>query len=488
MPYIPTALALIFFSLFCHAEQSLLILQTTDIHSAIFDEDSKDHASWIRMSSTIKHLRKQHGENNTLLIDCGDTIQGSISASLNRGDDAIKMLNHLNYDAWVPGNHELDFGSQRFLELCKQTQIPVLSGNFEFIPKEDFDFQAYRIYKRAGKKILVIGMQASFLHYWSTGSQFSNCRVWSAKTELMKIMPQVLQEEADLIILALHQGLAFRDDRKVNEVLEIAKLFPEIHLILGGHTHREFPAELISNGVLYIQAGAHAQSLAQIKVSFQKNMAPKIYSELIKVNNETPIDQDALQLVQATQIQLQKHLAEDIVHLDKDLKAGKVGVNCQISHLIGRAILKASDADIAIHGRLSSISLRKGPVGERELFEIIPYENDLFTVEVSPCELTQIMQEQMNYQKSYSFNAPINFSYNTKKQLITLRAKLQHKKKLVLCINSRVAASGGKRFPILKKIIDQDDAKLTELPIKTREAVRQQLRQAIPNFEQTLIL
>ena len=172
------------------------------------------------------------------------------------------MLNHLNYDAWVPGNHELDFGTRRFHELCKKTNIPVLSGNFEFTPKDAFQFQKYKVYQRANKKIIVIGMQASFLNYWSTGSQFSNCRVWSAKEELVKIMPKVLAENADLIILALHQGLAFRDSRKVNEVLEIAKLFPEIHLILGGHTHRDFPAQVLSNGVVYIQAGAHARSLS----------------------------------------------------------------------------------------------------------------------------------------------------------------------------------------------------------------------------------
>ncbi|MDD7987052.1 bifunctional UDP-sugar hydrolase/5'-nucleotidase [Lentisphaera marina] len=487
MPYIYTAFISIFFSLFCHAEQSLVILQTTDIHSAIFDEDSKDSASWLRMSSKIKDLRQGYGAENTLLIDCGDTIQGSLSASISRGEDAITILNHLNYDAWVPGNHELDFGSHRFLELCKQTQIPVLSANFEFIPKDAFEFQAFRSYQRAGKKIIVIGMQASFLHYWSTGSQFSNCRVWSAKSELMKIMPTILEQDADLIILALHQGLAFRDDRKVNEVLEIAKLFPEIHLILGGHTHREFPAELISNGVLYTQAGAHAKSLAKINIEFPKNSPPVIQPELIGINQNTALDPVALRLVQKTHRELTTQLTYPITHLESDLKAAKVGVNCRISHLIGHAILKASSADIAIHGRLSSSSLKKGPVGERELFGIIPYENDLFTAQVSVEELKLVMNEQMNFQKSYSFNAPVNFSYNHLEQSITLKPELRNKEKLTLCINSRVAASGGKRFPVLKNIISQPSAQLKELPIKTRDAVRQQLQRGVPNFEATLI-
>ena len=71
------------------------------------------------MSSEIKKLRESTWKENTLLIDCGDTIQGCLSGTISRGAAAIKMINHLNYDAWVPGNHELDFGSERFLKLCK---------------------------------------------------------------------------------------------------------------------------------------------------------------------------------------------------------------------------------------------------------------------------------------------------------------------------------------------------------------------------------
>ncbi|WDE98781.1 bifunctional UDP-sugar hydrolase/5'-nucleotidase [Lentisphaera profundi] len=488
MPYIHSAFIMIFLSLFCHAEQSLLILQSTDIHSNVFAEDSNHKANWLRMSSKINELRTQQGRSNTLLIDCGDTIQGSLSASLTRGAAAIKMLNYQDYDAWIPGNHELDFGSARFLELCKQSTIPVLSANFEFIPKKAFHFKPYLTYKRANKKIIVIGMQASFLEYWSTGSQFSNCRVWSAKEALAQIMPNIIKEKADLIILALHQGIAFRDDRKVNEVLDIAKLYPEINLILGGHTHREHAAYLSRSGVFYTQAGAHTEHLAKIIVNFSKKNPLKISSELIKIDHNTPIDAKAQELMKNIHQDLKQHLAKPITTLSKDLRAAKIGLNCEITHLIGHAVINASDADIAIHGRLSSKSLKQGPIGERELFDIIPYENDLFTVKVSPSELLQIMQEQMSYYKSYSFNAPINFTYDQKNDTIILKTKDLHKDKLSLCINSRVAASGGNRFPVLKTIISQASAKLTELPIKTRDAVRNQLKMKLPTFEKTLIL
>ena len=93
----------------------------------------------------------------------------------------------------------------------------------------------------------------------------------------------------------------------------------------------------------------------------------------------------------------------------------------------------------------------------------------------------------MQFQKNYSFNAPYNFTYHTILQNITLPKELQGRDKLTLCINSRVAAGGGKRFPRLKEIISAPSANLTELAIKTRDAVRLQLKSPILPFRKTLL-
>ena len=389
-------------------------------------------------------------------------------------------------DAWVPGNHELDFGSERFLELCKNTRIPILSGNFKFIPKEAFPLPAYKIYYRANKKVAVIGMQSGFLHHWSTGSQFSNCQVFPAKGVLQTTLPKILAKKPDFIILALHQGLTFNDTRGVNEVAEIAKIFPEIDLILGGHTHREIPGYLNRSKVLYVQAGSSSEHLGMIRIKFEHNQK-LISSKLLQIDAEIPIDQEAAKLMKPWREKLISYKEKTVANLESALKAGKPGINCRVSAMIGEAILNASEADIALHGRLSNKSFKKGSVSEKELFEIIPYENDLFTVEVSPNQLIIIMQEQMQFQKHYSFNAPYNFTYNSMTQNIMLPKELQKNDKLLLCINSRVAAGGGKRFPKLKKIISTSSANLTELPIKTRDAVRLQLQKPQLPFRKTLL-
>ncbi len=96
------------------------ILQTTDVHSFIEHSDNPQEGGWLRLATMIKQHRQKE---DCLLIDCGDTIQGSLSAIASRGEAAVEMLNYLKYDFWVPGNHELDFGIPRYVELLDKDTI-----------------------------------------------------------------------------------------------------------------------------------------------------------------------------------------------------------------------------------------------------------------------------------------------------------------------------------------------------------------------------
>ncbi len=68
-----------------------------------------------RMYTKIQEIRKN--EKNSLLINTGDTIQGSAEALFTRGDALIEVLNHFKIDVYTPGNWEFVYGTERFLEL-----------------------------------------------------------------------------------------------------------------------------------------------------------------------------------------------------------------------------------------------------------------------------------------------------------------------------------------------------------------------------------
>jgi 2',3'-cyclic-nucleotide 2'-phosphodiesterase (5'-nucleotidase family) len=448
------------------------ILQTTDIHSFIEHGDLPGEGGWLRLATMIK---KHRAQEECLLIDCGDTIQGSLSALASRGAAAIDMLNHLKYDFWVPGNHELDFGIPRLLELLEITEVPILSGNFKITGVKPHSFKPWKMVEKKGARICVIGMQASFLRHWFKGGDFENYQIAKAFAVLEKEMPKILAQKPHAIILALHQGFLFRELRGVNEISQITKRFPEIDLILGGHTHQLHSGRNLS-GVYYSQAAFHASHLGVIdlQIDLQKHQVINIKSGLEKATADIPKDLDADKVYDKWRRLVAKFSTEVTVKLKSPIKSrGRPGRNCAISAVIARSIQEASGADFALHGKFTSGNLPKS-VTEKALFKIIPYENNIYILTLTRQQLEKMMREQMNYFKSRSFNGPEGFQVKVNKVTGQMTELILPEKKALytLAVNSRVASGGGGRFLWLKSEIEAGRIPSREVPVNTRKALK----------------
>ena len=82
------------------AQTELTVMHSTDLHAHTHN--------WLKMASCIKEQRRKLGEK-LILLDCGDSIQGTPEGWLSKGKVALPFLNQLSYDAWIRGNHELYF-------------------------------------------------------------------------------------------------------------------------------------------------------------------------------------------------------------------------------------------------------------------------------------------------------------------------------------------------------------------------------------------
>ncbi|MCM8537897.1 MAG: bifunctional metallophosphatase/5'-nucleotidase [Lentisphaeraceae bacterium] len=478
--------SLIFISSGYGEEKKLKILHTTDVHCQIHNHKG----GWLKLAGAVNELRNEWGEDNCLLIDCGDTIQGSIEAVATRGEVAIDFINYLNYDAWVLGNHELDFGIPRLYDLINKTKVPIINGNFVLTRPKPKSFDAYKVYKRAGIKVAVIGMQASFLRHWFIGEDYESYEVKKVVEVLPGILEQVKKENAGLIILALHHGFNFSESRGVNEIREVTKLFPEIDLVLGGHTHQFHPGKNIY-GTYYCQAGFHASHLGVVEAELKKGgkELKKFKSKLVNVDKyEVPLD--LAELYKKKWSTLVKSYADyKVVDLAKEISSkGHAGINCETAYLIGESIRIAARVDMAIHGKFSKKSL-SGSVTRKDLFEMIPYENNIFVLEVTKSQLELIMKEQLQLFRKSHFNAPVGFHVelgSTTSEISKISYPLD-KDVYKLAINSRVAAGGGGRFPYIRQLLKKKLLPFHEVKINTRTAVENYLKgKRELNFQQTV--
>ena len=104
----------------------IYILFTSDVHCGI--DQGFGYAGLQQIRKTL-----EENEYETLLVDNGDSIQGEAVGTLSRGEAIIDLMNAAGYDAAVPGNHESDYGTDRFLALAEKADFPYICCNFTYL-------------------------------------------------------------------------------------------------------------------------------------------------------------------------------------------------------------------------------------------------------------------------------------------------------------------------------------------------------------------
>lgn len=188
--YILTFMAAAALSASCLASD-LVIIHTNDTHSQI-DPTDKNLGGIQRRKALIDSIRATN--ENVLLVDAGDAVQGTLFFTLYGGEVEMKMLDALGYDVAILGNHDFDNGMEALKRNVTSTSHPAwLSTNYKFSdPELAKVFSPYRIYEFDGKKIGVIainlnpkGMIAEGNYDGVTyldGMEAANSTAWVLKT------------------------------------------------------------------------------------------------------------------------------------------------------------------------------------------------------------------------------------------------------------------------------------------------------------------
>ena len=127
----------------------IYILYTSDVHCAI------DQGFGYTGLQQIRDTLEAQGYE-TILVDDGDSIQGETLGTLTKGEAMIDLMNAMKYDVAIPGNHEFDYGMDRFFELVEKAEFPYICCNFTF--KDELVFEPYIIKECAGRKIAFVGV------------------------------------------------------------------------------------------------------------------------------------------------------------------------------------------------------------------------------------------------------------------------------------------------------------------------------------------
>lgn len=471
--------------------KKVTILQTTDIHGNLGESNPVSLGNWLKLSSLIKtEIRNAGGRENVLLVDCGDVLQGSFSASISKGGTSAAMINYLNYDAWILGNHDFDFGIKRLLAISGTVKSDIFAGNLKLYNTDSSSFKAWKIYRKNEIKIALLGLTYPDLHnyLWKTKKDFY---VFSIEKSITKFMPDIMKENPDMIILAVHYGET-QDKRNVeNDLKEIAIRHPEINLILGGHFHNDEPGRIIGSKIWYGSAGKHAEKLfrADAEIDTEKHKVNYIKSSMVPVTQSTPIDEDAGKVIALELGKAQSEALETIGKSENTISsAPESGVLVTgAGELLCRAIASAAGTTLAITGPPARENL---PViiTSMDLFRFLPYEDSITTLDLKYDEVCEIISEQVkkknlkNFQQPWGFYVEVDRQGNIKNELKFADGTPWQDKsaRYTIAFSSYVLGGAGGKFPVLRKIADSPAARATNKDILMRDALKDYISKNSP--------
>ncbi|RKD30065.1 5'-nucleotidase C-terminal domain-containing protein [Thermohalobacter berrensis] len=409
----------------------ITVLGTTDIHGNIYDWSYEDGAEdddvgLAKVYTIVKQVRKENP--NTLLLDNGDTIQGTVltddlyNLNLDKPNPMMDVMNFMGYDAMTLGNHEFNFGLDLIHKMVKEANFPILSANI--YNKEDGSnfVKPYLVKEIGGVKVGIIGLTTPNIPQWD-GPKVTSLE-FKPMAEEAKKYAKILKEEenVDIIIATAHAGLEGRHHPTGGDAVKnVINEVPEIEAILIGHDHMEI-AEIM-NGTAVGAADDKGHQVVRFDLTLKKSgdswtvVDKKV--ELI----ETKGVEASLELKDYA-----KKYHESTLEFLKDPigtstgdfhpKAEIEGIpeaqvrDTAVIDLINNVQLKYTGADISAAALFkSSSNIEKGDVTYKDIFDIYKYPNTLYAVEVTGKELKDYMEWSAAYFNTYK-PGDVTISFN----------------------------------------------------------------------------
>ncbi|WP_370411850.1 bifunctional UDP-sugar hydrolase/5'-nucleotidase [Streptomyces fradiae] len=258
---------------------SFTVMGTTDLHGNVFnwdyftdkefDDKAHNDVGLAKISTLVNQVRKAKGRRNTLLIDAGDTIQGTqLSYYYAKVDPITKAggpvhpmaqaMNTIGYDAAALGNHEFNYGIPVLRKFQDQCDFPLLGANAldaktlrpAFAP---YSMHCLRTPHGRDVKVAVLGLTNPGIAIWDKANVTGKMVFPGLEEQAAKWVPKLRSMGADVVIVSAHSGSSgtssWGDQLPYieNAASLVAEQVPGIDAILVGHAHTEIPEYRVAN-------------------------------------------------------------------------------------------------------------------------------------------------------------------------------------------------------------------------------------------------
>jgi len=290
-----------------------------------------------RIATVVKSIRSERP--NALLLDGGDTWQGSYTALKTNGMDMVKAFNLLGVNA-MTSHWEFTLGIERVMELVENhLNFPFLGANIFDTEWDERAFEPYTFTEQNGKKIAIIGQAFPYMPIANPSWMFPGLSFGIREKNIQEIVNEVKSKNADLVVLLSHNG--FDVDR------QLASRTEGIDIIFCGHTHDALPTPIIENKTLLIASGSNGKFLSRIDLNVDKGIRDFKYRLIPIFSDVISSDKEMANLIDEERKPFLSILKEEIGETDSVLYR-RGNFNGTWDDLICNAIIDERGADIAL--------------------------------------------------------------------------------------------------------------------------------------------
>ncbi len=303
---------------------------------------------FAHLATLVKKLRAEGPPS--MLLDGGDSWQGSATSLWTQGRDMIEASKQLGVDA-MTAHWEFTYGQER----VKQAVDHELAGKIEFLAQNvkttDFNdpvFKPYVIRELGGIPVAIIGQAFPYtpianprhlIPDWSFGIDEDRLQQWVDEVRA----DRGGKAGAQVVVLLSHNGIGVD--------LKLASRVTGIDAILGGHTHDGLPAPtLVSNArgrTLVTNAGSNGKFLASLDLEVKGGRVSDFRYRLLPVfSNLLPADGDMAALIENVRAPYKAKLAEKLA-MTEGLLYRRGNFNGSIDQVILDAMMVQKNAEIA---------------------------------------------------------------------------------------------------------------------------------------------
>ena len=275
-------------------EVNIKLLGTSDVHGRIvpwsYGADVEDKSgSYAQIATYVKDVRKNN--KNVVLVEVGDAIQDNQvdvfakDKKYYKDHPIPKVLNEMNYDIFVLGNHEFNFGMKALDEILKDIKAKKLTANFYHKKNDKRYIDATTIIEKDGVKLGIIGLSTPMSAKFEEDTGNLKDMKFTSPTEEARTQVEKLKAKGvDAIIVIAHMGIENENKIPDTGMRDVINAVDGIDVVIAGHMHKDVPSETIKN-TLITEPHRYGTVVSEVDLTFDINDKKEV--KLVKKESKT---------------------------------------------------------------------------------------------------------------------------------------------------------------------------------------------------------